>query len=108
MSQTPSISLTQDLANLRIQFANLLDAHGATQSELQQRTAELEEAERRTDAASKTIDSLEAKVIQLSDVNARRDALFDLKEREISSLTALLVCAPSPCWPFIKIHCLPE
>ncbi|KAJ7481691.1 spindle assembly checkpoint component Mad1 [Mycena latifolia] len=89
-TSTPPVSLTQNLAALRLQHAQLLEDHGATSALLRTKEAELADAERRVVDAQDTIERLESEVGLLADKAARCEQRASLVDREVGFMKALL------------------
>ncbi|KDR71884.1 hypothetical protein GALMADRAFT_143649 [Galerina marginata CBS 339.88] len=88
-SSTP-ISVTQNLTDLRLAHARLLEEHGATNALLRQREAELAEFERRETQAQQTISSVEQNLRVAKEKSERRETMALLAEREVTFLQALV------------------
>ncbi|KAJ7590642.1 MAD-domain-containing protein [Mycena floridula] len=88
-SSTP-ISVTQNLSELRLTHARLLEEHGATVALLRTREAELGDAERRITELQATVQTLEDQAKVLKGVSTRKEHQTDLAERESKFGEALI------------------
>ena len=86
----PSVSLSQDLADLRLKNALLQEEHGSLKAALHRRESELEEATRRGVEAGDRVARLEGDIKELRDHSTRRDRRLELSEREVGFLKALV------------------
>lgn len=89
-SKTP-VSITQNLSELRLTHARLLEEHGASLALLRSREAELADAERRDAESRLTIEDREENIRALTDKIGRREHRAALAEREVGFLTAWVV-----------------
>ncbi|RDB18933.1 Spindle assembly checkpoint component mad1 [Hypsizygus marmoreus] len=88
-SKTP-VSVTRNLAELRLTHARLLEEHGATAATLRRREAEIADLEKREEEARQQVATLESDVRALKDKVGRREDRAVLAEREVGFLQALV------------------
>lgn len=86
----PSLSVVQNLSELRLTHARLFEEHGATLAILRSREAELAKTQESLAEAQSTITALHAEVRGLKDKVTRRDQRTQLAERELGFLQALV------------------
>ena len=94
MPSTPSktpVSVTQNLSNLRLTYARLLEEHGSNVALLRQREAELRDADQRQREKEDAIEQLRTELKALQAKAARSEHKALLAEREVSFLQAMLV-----------------
>lgn len=87
----PSLSVVQNLSELRLTHARLFQEHGATLVILRSREAELAKLQESLSEAQSTISVLHAEVRGLKDKVTRRDQRVQLADRELGFLQALVV-----------------
>ncbi|KIJ67419.1 hypothetical protein HYDPIDRAFT_84428 [Hydnomerulius pinastri MD-312] len=85
-----SLSVVQNLSQLRLTHARLLEEHGANIALLRSREAELARATESLSETQATISTLQADVQSLKDKVARREQRTQLAEREVGFLQALV------------------
>ncbi|KAL4076619.1 mitotic checkpoint protein-domain-containing protein [Scleroderma yunnanense] len=86
----PSLSVVQNLSELRLTHARLLEEHGSTLAILRSQEAELTKAQESLSDAQSTITVLHAEIRGLKDKVTRRDQRVQLAERELGFLQALV------------------
>ncbi|KAK2462381.1 hypothetical protein APHAL10511_005687 [Amanita phalloides] len=89
-SSAPPVTLTQQLATLRLEHAALLESHGSTAPLLRSREAELAAARVQSEKLSKTVVSLEEHIRTLDQKICRRETRLGTAEREVGFLQALV------------------
>ncbi|TFK35138.1 spindle assembly checkpoint component Mad1 [Crucibulum laeve] len=92
-SSAPSkipVSVTQNLSDLRLVHARLLEEHGATTALLRRREANILDYERREAEAQQNVQSLSQHVRSLQEQLNRKDTTVMLAEREVGFLQALV------------------
>src|ERR1700730_16610005 len=95
-SETP-IAQTNALANIRLAHASLLEEHGSTLALLRQHESQVASLHATNDKLTQESLQLHADSMFLKDSLARKQKKWEVGEREIGFLRALLV------WPF-DIH----
>ena len=90
-SGAPPVALTQQLAALRLEHANLLEGHGSTAALLRSREAELDATRTQVEKLTKTVVSLEEHIRTLDQKVLRRETRLAMADREIGFLQALVV-----------------
>lgn len=91
-SAKPALTVIQNLSELRLTHARLLEEHGSTIALLRTREAEQRRAETALSEAQSIITSLKAEVHSLEDTKTRWEQQAKLAEREVGGLKALVVC----------------
>ena len=98
----PSLSVVQNLSELRLTHARLFEEHGATSAILRSRETELAKTQESLSDAQSMITALRAEVRGLKDMVTRRDQRTQLAERELGFLQALVVCILLVCQPCVS------
>lgn len=91
----PSLSVVQNLSELRLTHARLLEEHGANTAVLKSREAELARVNDALLEVQGTMGTLQGEVQSLKDKVTRREQRAQLAEREVGFLQALVVCTGS-------------
>ena len=88
--RAPSVSVSKDLADLRLKNALLQEEQGAITATLRRREAELDDAVKKGAEAGDRVARLEGDIKELRHHGSRRDRRLELAEREAGFLKALV------------------
>ncbi|EAU81598.1 hypothetical protein CC1G_02614 [Coprinopsis cinerea okayama7 len=89
-SKAASAAVSQNLTELRLAHARLMEEHGATVASLRQREVEAAHLEKQEAVSQQKIQSLEEQLNSIKQDLARKDSAKLLAEREVQYLQALL------------------
>lgn len=99
-SRTP-VSVTQNLSDLRLTYARLLEENGSTVAQLRRREAELATLEGELEAEQQTVERLRHELDVVKDRASRFEQRAGLAERDTGFLKAMVVRSSYPFAFFI-------
>ena len=85
------MSVTQNLSNLRLTYARLLEDHGANTALLRTREAEIAELEAQVQEGQQTIEKLLRELNLVKEKAERLDNRAQLADRDVGFLKAMVV-----------------